>query len=267
MRTEFERATLAPHGLSAVITLNQPEIMNAVSAQMIGGLMEALDVAAARENGFRALILTGKGNAFCAGANLAEGLAEGATDIPSSIGLRLDQLYHPLLRKLRDLPMPVITAVNGPAVGIGMSIALMGDLTLAARSTYFDQGFARIGLVPDGGSTWLLPRLVGLARARELSLLTERLSADQALAWGLINRVFDDDKLMEEALRLADKLAQGPTVALSTMRRMYWDSPHNSYEQQLETEKQGQQRAGGTRDFVEGVSAFLQKRKPQFRGE
>ena len=267
MRTEFERAYLVKQGDTALLTLNHPEVMNAVSAAMIGGVSEALDIVAKPENGFRALVITGEGRAFCSGANLADGPAEGATDISASIGKRLDTLYHPLLRKLRDLPLPIVTAVNGAAAGIGMSLALMGDLVLAARSAYFLQAFARIGLVPDGGSTWLLPRLIGLARARELSLLAEKLPAEKALEWGLINRVYHDEALLGEALKMAEQLAQGPTVALATMRKMYWESPHNTYEQQLDVERRSQQRAGATQDFVEGVGAFLQKRPPSFKGK
>ncbi|MDE2500799.1 MAG: enoyl-CoA hydratase/isomerase [Alphaproteobacteria bacterium] len=267
MRTDFDRVTVTKHGTVALLTLNHPEVMNAVSAKMIAGASEALDFVSSPANGFRALVVTGEGRAFCSGANLAEGPAEGAADIPTAIGQRLDTLYHPLLRKLRDVPLPIIMAVNGAAAGIGMSIALMGDLIVAGRSAYFVQAFARIGLVPDGGSTWLLPRLIGLARARELSLLAEKLPAEKALEWGLVNRVFDDVSLLDESLQLAAKLAQGPTVALAAMRRMYWESPHNTYEQQLEVERRSQQAAGGTEDFVEGVGAFLQKRPPSFKGK
>lgn len=267
MRTEFERVYVVKHGHTALLVLNHPEVMNALSAKMIEGVTQALDFVAKPENEFRALVITGEGGSFCSGANLSEISAQGATDIPTNIGNRLDTQYHPLLRKLRDYRLPVITAVNGAAAGIGMSLALMGDLILASRSAYFLQAFARIGLVPDGGSTWLLPRLIGLARARELSLLAEKLPAEKALEWGLINRVSDDAALREDALQMAKGLAQGPTVALATMRRMYWESPHNTYEQQLEVERKSQQRAGGTEDFLEGVGAFLQKRPPGFKGK
>ncbi len=267
MRTEFERVYVVKHGHTALLTLNHPEVMNAASAKMIDGASAALDFAARPENGFRALVITGEGRGFCSGANLSEISAGDVTDIPANIARRLDELYHPLLRKLRDFPLPIVTAVNGAAAGIGMSLALMGDLVLAARSAYFLQAFARIGLVPDGGSTWLLPRSIGLARARELSLLAEKLPAEKALEWGLINRVTDDAALLNDALEMAGKLAHGPTVALATMRRMYWESPHNTYEQQLEVERQSQQRVGGTEDFLEGVGAFLQKRPPSFKGK
>jgi 2-(1,2-epoxy-1,2-dihydrophenyl)acetyl-CoA isomerase len=147
-----------------------------------------------------------------------------------------------------------------------MSLALMGDIILAARSAYFLQAFARIGLVPDGGSTWLLPRLIGLARARELSMLAEKLPAEQALQWGLINRVCEDANLMDDALAMARRLAQGPS-SLALIRQLYWQSPENSYEAQLNEERQAQRQAGRSRDFLEGVQAFLQKRPAKFTGK
>jgi 2-(1,2-epoxy-1,2-dihydrophenyl)acetyl-CoA isomerase len=206
--------------------------------------------------------MTGAGRGFCAGANLQPG-SSGSRDA----GLVLETLYHPFLRRLRELPMPLVTAANGAAAGVGMSFALMGDLVLCARSAYFLQAFRRIGLVPDGGSTWILPRLVGKARAMELSLLGERLPAEMALQWGLINRVVDDAELMDKAKDLARDLANGPTVALGLMRRLYWESAGNSYEEQLNLERQMQRKAGNTADFREGVRAFLEKRPAKFKGE
>ncbi len=259
---EFARAKLDIDGQVAILTLNHPEVMNAVSAEMLGGLMNALDHALDPKTGARCILLTGAGRGFCSGANLQPGsrASRDAGDI-------LETAYHPFLRRLRELPMPLVTAVNGAAAGVGMSIALMGDLALCARSAYFLQAFRRIGLVPDGGSTWILPRLIGRARALELSMLGERLPAEKALEWGLIARVIDDSELMPKALELARELAAGPTVALGLIRKLYWESLENSYEQQLNLERQSQGRAGRSRDFSEGVRAFLEKRPAKFTGE
>jgi 2-(1,2-epoxy-1,2-dihydrophenyl)acetyl-CoA isomerase len=259
---EFNRAKLEIEGPVGILTLNNPEVMNAVSPEMLGGLMQAIDAAEDAKNGLRCVVMTGAGRGFCAGANLQPD-SGGSRDA----GLVLETLYHPFLRRLRELPMPLVTAVNGAAAGVGMSFALMGDLVLCARSAYFLQAFRRIGLVPDGGSTWILPRLVGKARAMELSLLGERLPAEMALQWGLVNRVVHDVELMDKAKDLARDLANGPTVALGLIRRLYWESAGNSYEEQLNLERQMQRRAGNTADFREGVRAFLEKRPAKFKGE
>jgi 2-(1,2-epoxy-1,2-dihydrophenyl)acetyl-CoA isomerase len=182
-------------------------------------------------------------------------------------GAALETAFHPFLRRLRQMHCPIITSVNGPAAGEGMSFALMGDLVLCAKSAYFLQAFRRIGLVPDCGSTWMLPRLIGKARAVELSLLGERLPAEKALEWGLVNRVYDDAALFDETMKLAHDLANGPTIALSLIRKLYWDSPENSFEQQLDLEQRMQRVAGAAEDFKEGVTAFLEKRPAQFKGK
>jgi 2-(1,2-epoxy-1,2-dihydrophenyl)acetyl-CoA isomerase len=261
---EFERAKLEINGPVGIVTLNHPEVMNAVSPEMLGGLMNALDQVEDPKNGVRCVLMTGAGRGFCAGANLQpRGDAGGSRDAGSA----LETQYHPFLRRLRELPIPFVTAVNGAAAGVGMSFALMGDLVLCARSAYFLQAFRRIGLIPDGGSTWILPRLVGKARAMELSILGERLPAEKALEWGLINRVFDDADLIPKAKELALDLANGPTVSLSLIRRLYWESPDNSFEEQLNLERQMQRKAGNSADFAEGVRAFLEKRPAKFRGE
>jgi 2-(1,2-epoxy-1,2-dihydrophenyl)acetyl-CoA isomerase len=263
LRQDFDRVHLTGHGGIAVLTLNHPEMLNAASARMMRGAIAALDAAEAGE--FRALILTGEGRGFCSGANLSEPPEPQPDGSASGAGDALESTYHPFLRRLRDSRLPLVAAVNGAAAGIGMSFALMADLIIAARSAYFLQAFSRIGLVPDGGSTWLLPRLIGLARARELALLAEKLPAEKALEWGLINRLADDETLMTEALALAARLAEGP-AALSMTRRLFWDSPHNSFEDQLAAERVSQQRAGQSEDFWEGLGAFLQKRPPSFKG-
>ncbi len=261
-KVNFERVKLDMEEQVAVLKFNHPEVLNAVSAEMLGGLKDALDFVE-DQSGARCLVITGEGRAFCAGANLQGRGQQGNRRDP---GATLETGYHPILRRLRNLPMPIVTAVNGTAAGVGMSFALMGDMVLVARSAYFLQAFRRIGLVPDGGSTWILPRLVGRARAMELSLMGERLPAETALQWGLINRVYDDAALMDEAMKLARDLANGPTVALSLIRRLYWESPENSYEQQLDLERQSQKIAGNSEDAREGVTAFLEKRPAQFKG-
>jgi 2-(1,2-epoxy-1,2-dihydrophenyl)acetyl-CoA isomerase len=261
---QFKHVTLDIDGSVALLTLDHQEVMNAVSIDMLGGLAEALDEIDSRRAEVRCLVITGAGRAFCTGANLQ------GRDRPkpgrSNAGAALETAFHPFLRRLRNLHCPIVTAVNGPAAGAGMSFALMGDMILCARSTYFLQAFRRIGLVPDCGSTWLLPRLIGKARAIELSLLGEKLPAETALQWGLVNRVHDDATLMDEAMKLAHDLAGGPTLALSLIRKLYWDSSENSYEDQLNREFESQRVAGSSEDFSEGVSAFLEKRPAKFKG-
>ena len=262
---QFKHVTLDFDGAVAVLKLDHQEVMNAVSMDMLGGLSDALDSIDDRRDEVRCLVLTGAGRAFCTGANLQG--RNNQKPGKSNAGQSLEIGFHPFLRRLRRLHCPIVTAVNGPAAGAGMSFALMGDMILCARSSYFLQAFRRIGLVPDCGSTWLLPRLIGKARSVELSLMGEKLPAEKALEWGLVNRVHDDAALMDEAMKLAHDLANGPTVALAGIRKMYWDSPENSYEEQLNLEFQLQRLAGATEDFKEGVTAFLEKRPAKFKGK
>jgi len=262
---QFKHVTLDFDGPVAILKLDHQEVMNAVSMDMLGGLGEALDAIDDKRDEVRCLVLTGAGRAFCTGANLQG--RNNQKPGKSNAGQSLEIGFHPFLRRLRRLHCPIVSAVNGPAAGAGMSFALMGDLILCAKSAYFLQAFRRIGLVPDCGSTWILPRLVGKARAVELSMLGERLPAEKALEWGLVTRVFDDAQLAAETKKLAHELANGPTIALALIRGLYWNSEHASFEEQLDAEAQGQKRAGAAEDFREGVSAFLEKRPAKFRGK
>ncbi|WP_428486892.1 enoyl-CoA hydratase-related protein [Rhodopila sp.] len=249
-----------------VITLNDPGVLNAFGQKLREDLQDALDhVEVSRA---RCLVITGTGRAFCSGANLndpdrpeRDRAAEARGDIQSD----LEAWYNPTFLRLRALPIPVITAINGIAAGAGMSLALSGDIKIAARSASFLQAFARIGLVPDCGSSWILPRLIGIARAMELSLLAERLPAETALQWGMINRLEEDVHLMPKALDLAKSLAAGPK-SLGLIRRMYWDGLENRYSEQLDLEAKLQSQAGMTQDFKEGVAAFREKRSARFTG-
>lgn len=260
----MERMSLALDGRVAVLKFNHPEVMNAVGAQMLADFTEAVHEVKRPDYGARCLLLTGEGRGFCAGANLQD---EGRAERRGGAGDGLRSGYHPLLFMLRDLEMPIVTAVNGAAAGVGMSFAVIGDIVCASKNAFFLQAFARIGLIPDGGSTFMLPRLIGWGRALELSMLAERLPAEQAHEWGLVNRLYDDqDALMAGAMDIARRLADGPK-SLALIRRAYWGTWHNSFEQQLDLEAQLQNQAGASRDFAEGVSAFLEKRDARFTGE
>jgi 2-(1,2-epoxy-1,2-dihydrophenyl)acetyl-CoA isomerase len=246
-----------------VLTLNKPDRLNSFSAAMHKALMVEL-VAAESDASCRALILTGAGRGFCAGQDLSDGVfTPGET--PDLSGT-LTTYYNPLIRKLRSLPMPVICAVNGVAAGAGANVAFACDIVLAARSAKFIQAFAKLGLIPDAGGTWMLPRLVGAARARALALLAEPVSAEQAEAWGMIWKTIDDASLMDEAHRLAAHFATQPTAGLALIKQALDASETNSLDQQLDLESKLQGQAGRTPDYSEGVSAFMEKRAPQFVG-
>src|SRR5262245_10982687 len=260
----YERVALNFDGKVAVLKFNHPEVLNAVGAQMLAELTSAVREVADPANGARCLLLTGEGRGFSSGANLADRAQGSATQ---GAGDSLRSGYHPLLLALRDLQMPIVTAVNGAAAGVGMSFAMMGDIVCASKNAFFLQAFARIGLIPDGGSTFMLPRLIGWGRALELSLLAERLPAQKAYEWGLVNRLYDDNAaLMEGAMGIARQLANGPR-SLALIRRAYWATWTNAYEQQLDLEARLQNEAGRSVDFREGVAAFLEKRDAKFKGQ
>ncbi|HEY3694262.1 enoyl-CoA hydratase/isomerase [Phenylobacterium sp.] len=253
--------TLLEDGV-AVITLADPGTLNAAGVDMVAELSAAMERFAAPDSGARCVVLTGEGRGFCSGANLA-----GRADDPTleDPGLVLEAVYNPFVSLMRGFPIPTVAAVNGPAAGIGCSIALCCDLIVAAESAYFLQAFRRIGLVPDGGATYLLPRFVGKARAMELALLGERLPARAALEWGLINRCTPDAELMATAHGLARALADGPK-GLAHIRKLVWDGLDAAWAEQLHAERTAQRQAGLTEDFREGVTAFIEKRPAKFKG-
>ena len=243
----------------AVVTMARPQTLNALSGAMVDELRAAVEEVGG--SGARCLLVTGEGRGFSSGADLA-----GSGGLPEDAGAALDTHFNPLIRALFDLPIPVVAAVNGPAAGAGCSLALAADIVIAARSAYFLQAFVNIGLIPDAGATWLLPRLAGRARAMEMMMLGERIPAEQALEWGLIARMVEDEALESEAMTLATRLAQGPTVALGLIRKLARDAEQLPLADALAAERIAQRDAGNTADFKGAVMAFLQKRQPRFDG-
>jgi len=246
----------------ARVTLARPEQMNALNVAMHGELREALQ-RAEREAG--ALLLTGAGRGFCAGQDLAERGASAPGQRPDLRG-SIENRYKPLILALRRLRIPTVCAVNGVAAGAGVSLALAHDVVLAARSARFMLAFVKIGLMPDSGATFFLPRLVGHARATLLSMTGEPLSAEKAAAWGLVSDCVDDERLQEEALALARRMAAGPRLAYLRMREAFERSGAHTLEQQLDLERDFIGELGGSDDYLEGVAAFKEKRTPRFSG-
>jgi 2-(1,2-epoxy-1,2-dihydrophenyl)acetyl-CoA isomerase len=244
------------------LTLNRPERLNALTGPLIEALSTALTRAAA-DRECRAVLITGAGRGFCAGADLAN-RAFTPGGVRPDLGEALEKGFNPIIRGIRSLPKPVVCAVNGPAAGAGANIALSCDIVLAAKSAQFLQAFARIGLIPDAGGTFVLPRLVGDARARALMMLAEPITAERAEAIGMIYRAVDDQDLMGEAHTIAERLAAGSTHALGLMKRALAASPTNTLDAQLDLERDLQREAGRSDDYLEGVRAFLDKRPANF---
>ncbi len=251
----------------ATLTINRPAQLNALHVGVIAEMIDAVD--RVRDGGTaRALLLTGAGRAFCSGADLAGGGAGGGGGGggPIDAGKVLETHFNPLLERLFALPVPFVTAVNGPAAGAGCSYALAGDIVVAGSSAYFLQAFVNIGLVPDVGSTWLLPRLAGKARAQAMMMLGEKIPAATALEWGMVYKVVDDAELLATATAIATRLARGPTTALALIRQGLRDCLDKPLTEALMVERRNQLKAGRTADFAEGVAAFLQKRPVAFTG-
>jgi 2-(1,2-epoxy-1,2-dihydrophenyl)acetyl-CoA isomerase len=249
-------------GAVRVLTLNRPERLNALNSALMAALNAAFAAAAADE-AVRAVLLTGAGRGFCAGADLIQELGGEMPDL----GALIDELYNPLVQKMRGLGKPIVCAVNGVAAGAGMNLALAGDVIIAAKSANFNQAFVRIGLLPDAGGTYFLPRLVGEARARAMAMLGETISAAQAEAFGMVWKVFDDEVFATEALTMATNLAAKPALALALMKQAFNASAGNGLAAQLELERDSQRKLGYSPDFAEGVKAFVEKRPAVFTGK
>lgn len=260
----FEHIIFSIEDGVAFLRLNRPDQLNSFNAQMHAEVKDALkQVRSSTE--VRVLLLTGEGRGFCAGQDLSDRNVAPGAQMPD-LGESIEKFYNPMIRQLRDLPVPIICAVNGVAAGAGANIPLACDLVLASRSASFIQAFCKLGLVPDSGGTWFLPRVVGAARARALALLGNKLTAEQAEEWGLIYRCVEDADLRNEALKLARHLASQPTAGLALIKRALNTSLDNSLDQQLELERDLQRLAGRSADYREGVAAFMEKRTPVFVG-
>jgi 2-(1,2-epoxy-1,2-dihydrophenyl)acetyl-CoA isomerase len=249
------------------LTLNRPQRLNAMN----DALIEAMNCQLARakdDPAIRAVLLTGTGRGFCAGADLAGGgTVDSTSATPPDLGANMDRIFNPMIRAMRDLPKPIVGAINGVAAGGGANLSLACDIVLAARSARFDQAFVRISLIPDLGGTWFLPHLVGDARARALAMLGSSLTAEQARRMGMVWQVVDDRSLMDEATTLARRLAAGPTLSYAAIKQAINAAATNTLDQQLDLERDSQRGLNKSADYREGVAAFLAKRPARFRGQ
>jgi len=261
----YETILFSIEDAAARLTLNRPDRLNSFTVQMHDEVRDALDRIEA-DKSVRVLLITGAGRGFCAGQDLSDRAVTPDSD-GVDLGASLEERYNPLIRRLTSLETPVICAVNGVAAGAGVNIALAADIIIAARSAKFIQSFANIGLVPDSGGTWVLPRLVGQARALGLALTGDPLPAEKAEEWGLIWKAVDDDKLAEEADALVAKFASAPTRGLAATRQAIRSTWSRTLDQQLDLERDLQRKLGKTDDYREGVDAFMNKRKPEFKGQ
>jgi 2-(1,2-epoxy-1,2-dihydrophenyl)acetyl-CoA isomerase len=262
--TSHETVDLTADGSAARILLNRPEALNAWNEQFGRDLLDAVTTVSA-DDSIRAVLITGAGRGFSSGADLKEQRSSTEDGLPD-LSARLKEIYHPIITGLREMPKPAIAAVNGPAVGIGCSLALACDLIVAAESAYFLLAFVNIGLVPDGGSTAFLPARVGYARAAEMAMLGERVHTEQALDWGLINRIVPEEDLDDAGDALLQLLAHGPTSSYAGSKRLLNRRMYADLAGQLDAEAEAQREQGQSQDFIEGVLAFVEKRPPNFTG-
>jgi 2-(1,2-epoxy-1,2-dihydrophenyl)acetyl-CoA isomerase len=265
--SEYETVNVHREGAATTIELNRPESLNAWNAQLGHDLLAAI-TAVAEDDGVRAVVITGAGRAFSAGADLRDvsGPEDRTPEGHPDLHRVLTERYHPIITTIRTMPKPVLAAVNGPAVGIGLSLALVSDLVVAAESAYLLLAFVNIGLVPDGGSSLFVPTRVGFARATEMAMLGERIPAAQALDWGLVNRVVPDDAFAGEVAALRDRLAAGPTRSYAGAKRQLNHWLYTRMDEQLDLEADIQQEMVASGDFAEGVAAFIEKRQAAFGG-
>ncbi len=266
---DFETVNLDVADGVATVELNRPDALNAWNFQLGEDLRAALESVAA-DDAVRAVLLTGAGRAFSSGADLTETREDTSDSVDGDgnfdLSKRLRERYHPIIHAIRDMPKPVVSAVNGPAAGIGCSLALSADLIIAAHSSFFLLAFVNIGLIPDGGSSAFVPARIGLARATEMMMLGERVSSQKALEWGLVNQVVPDESLAGESRSLAERLAKGPTRSYAGSKELLNRRVYADLSGQLEAEADQQRAMGHSKDFVEGVTAFAQKRDPEFKG-
>jgi len=256
-----DRLAVTREGRVSTVRLNDPKTLNSMDTPMALSLREVLR-AEAKVSG--CIILAGGERGFCSGANLSGDLAPGDGELDA--GQTLEDAFNPLVETIRTLPVPFITAVRGAAAGVGASLAMSGDIITCGRSAYFLEAFARIGLIPDGGATWLLTRAVGRVRAMEMMLLAEKIPAPTAFDWGLVTRLVENDAVDATALEIATKLANGPVRSLALIRKAAWSAADTDFDTALANERKWQKEAGNTPDFKEGVAAFLEKRAPRFNG-
>jgi 2-(1,2-epoxy-1,2-dihydrophenyl)acetyl-CoA isomerase len=268
LMANFETIELEIHEGCAILRLNRPDRLNSFNAQMHQDVKNALDIleAGQRDGAIRAVLLTGAGRGFCAGQDLSDRNV-GAGDAAPDLGASVEKNYKPLVMRIRALDLPVVAAVNGVAAGAGANIAFACDLVFAAKSASFIQSFSKLGLIPDTGGSWILPRMIGPARAMGLALLGEKLSADQAEQWGLIWKSVEDEKLLEVAMQCVKQLACGPTVGYAKTKKAIWESSTNTFEAQLNLERDLMTACGKTADYREGVAAFIEKRPAVFKGQ